>query len=34
MRVFQTIGLREAVLAISRPGTQGMHFVNAAGETC
>lgn len=33
MRVFQSIGLREAVLAISRPGAQGMHFVNAAGET-
>ncbi|VTU41145.1 3-(3-hydroxy-phenyl)propionate/3-hydroxycinnamic acid hydroxylase [Variovorax sp. PBS-H4] len=33
MRVFQGIGLREQVLALSRSGTQGMHFVNAAGET-
>ncbi|OUM00847.1 bifunctional 3-(3-hydroxy-phenyl)propionate/3-hydroxycinnamic acid hydroxylase MhpA [Variovorax sp. JS1663] len=33
LRVFQSIGLREAVLARARPGTQGMHFVNAAGET-
>ena len=33
MRVFQAIGLREAVLERARPGTQGMHFVNAAGET-
>ena len=33
MRVFQSAGLRRAVEAVSRPGTQGMHFVNAAGET-
>ncbi len=33
MRIFQNAGLRAEVEAISRPGTQGMHFVNAAGET-
>ncbi|MEJ8810527.1 bifunctional 3-(3-hydroxy-phenyl)propionate/3-hydroxycinnamic acid hydroxylase [Variovorax ureilyticus] len=33
LRIFQAAGLREQVLAISRPGTQGMHFVNGAGET-
>lgn len=33
MRVFQDAGLRPAVEAISRPGLNGMHFVNAAGET-
>jgi 3-(3-hydroxy-phenyl)propionate hydroxylase len=33
MRIFQSIGLREAVEAISRPGLKGMQFVNAAGET-
>ncbi|WP_295550662.1 bifunctional 3-(3-hydroxy-phenyl)propionate/3-hydroxycinnamic acid hydroxylase [uncultured Pseudacidovorax sp.] len=33
LRIFQAAGLREPVLAISRPGTQGMHFVNAAGQT-
>ena len=33
LRTFQAAGLREQVLAISRPGTQGMHFVNGAGET-
>ena len=33
MRVFETAGLRAAVEAISRPGLQGMHFNNAAGET-
>ncbi len=32
LRVWQGIGLRDAVLAIARPGTQGMHFVNAAGQ--
>lgn len=32
MRIFQSIGLRDEVIAISRPGTQGMHFVNGAGE--
>ena len=33
MRIFQSLGLKEEVLAISRPGIQGMHFVNAANET-
>lgn len=33
LRIFQAAGLREEVLAISRPGTQGMHFVNGVGET-
>lgn len=33
MRVFETLGLRAEVEAISRPGLKGMHFVNAAGET-
>lgn len=33
MRVFQAMGLRAAVEAISRPGTTGMHFVNATGDT-
>lgn len=33
LRIFQAAGLREQVLAISRPGTQGMHFVNGAGQT-
>ncbi len=33
LRIFQAAGLREEVLAISRPGTQGMHFVNGAGQT-
>ena len=33
MRVFQGIGLRDAVLAIARPGLEGMHFVDAQGET-
>ena len=29
MRVFETLGLRSAVEAISRPGMKGMHFMNA-----
>jgi 3-(3-hydroxy-phenyl)propionate hydroxylase len=29
MRVFQSLGLRDRVEAISRPGRTGMHFVNA-----
>jgi 3-(3-hydroxy-phenyl)propionate hydroxylase len=29
MRVFQSLGLRAEVEAISRPGLKGMHFVNA-----
>lgn len=33
MRIFQSLGLKSEALAISRPGTQGMHFVNAANET-
>ena len=33
MRIFQSIGLRHEVEGISRAGLQGMHFVNAAGET-
>ncbi len=33
MRVFETMGLRAEVEAISRPGLQGMHFVNAEGRT-
>jgi 3-(3-hydroxy-phenyl)propionate hydroxylase len=33
MRVFQSIGLRSQVEAISRVGLLGMHFANAQGET-
>lgn len=33
MRVFQSMGLKDKVSAISRPGLHGMHFLNAAGET-
>lgn len=33
MRIFQSIGLRKPIEAISRPGMTGMHFVNAEGET-
>ena len=33
MRIFQAVGLREAVAAIARPGTKGMHFVSASGQT-
>ncbi|MDI9330494.1 MAG: bifunctional 3-(3-hydroxy-phenyl)propionate/3-hydroxycinnamic acid hydroxylase [Alphaproteobacteria bacterium] len=33
MRVFETLGLREQIEAISRPGQVGMHFNNADGET-
>lgn len=33
LRTFQAAGLREQVLAISRPGIEGMHFVNGTGET-
>ena len=32
MRVFQSLGLRARVEAISRPGLKGMHFVNALDE--
>lgn len=33
LRILQSAGLRDEALAISRPGTEGMHFVNGAGET-
>lgn len=33
MRVFQSIGLRAQVEAIARAGLEGMHFVDAQGET-
>ncbi|KQW64977.1 bifunctional 3-(3-hydroxy-phenyl)propionate/3-hydroxycinnamic acid hydroxylase [Variovorax sp. Root411] len=33
LRILQGVGLREQALAIARPGEQGMHFVNGAGET-
>jgi 3-(3-hydroxy-phenyl)propionate hydroxylase len=33
LRILQGAGLRDEALAIARAGTQGMHFVNAAGET-
>lgn len=33
LRILQGAGLREQVLAIARPGEQGMHFVNGTGET-
>jgi len=33
MRIFQSAGLKDAVSAVARPGTQGMHFVNAEGRT-
>lgn len=33
LRILQAVGLRDEALGISRPGEQGMHFVNAAGET-
>jgi len=33
MRVFQSLGLRAKIEAIARPGIEGMHFVNADGET-
>lgn len=33
LRILQAAGLREPALAIARAGEQGMHFVNAAGET-
>ncbi|MEZ5653009.1 MAG: bifunctional 3-(3-hydroxy-phenyl)propionate/3-hydroxycinnamic acid hydroxylase [Burkholderiaceae bacterium] len=33
MRVFQTIGLMAQILPTVRPGTQGMHFENAQGQT-
>jgi 3-(3-hydroxy-phenyl)propionate hydroxylase len=33
MRIFQSIGLKQEVEGVSRPGARGMHFVNAAGKT-
>lgn len=33
MRIFQSLGLKDKVLEISRPGIHGMHFLNAEGET-
>ena len=33
MRVFQSAGLAEAVEAVARASSKGMHFVNAKGET-
>ena len=33
MRILQSLGLQHAVQAISRPGTQGMHFVSGTGQT-
>lgn len=33
MRVFESAGLRPAIETITRPGLQGMHFLNAKGET-
>ena len=32
MRVFETLGLRDAVESISRPGRVGMHFNNEIGR--
>lgn len=33
MRIFQALGLKDDVDAIARPGTKGMHFVSATGQT-
>jgi len=33
MRIFQSAGLAECIAAAARPSSQGMHFVNAAGQT-
>jgi 3-(3-hydroxy-phenyl)propionate hydroxylase len=33
MRIFQSVGLAERIAAVSRPSSQGMHFVNAEGRT-
>ena len=33
MRIFQSAGLAEHIAAATRPSSQGMHFVNAAGHT-
>jgi 3-(3-hydroxy-phenyl)propionate hydroxylase len=33
MRIFQSAGLAERIAAETRPSSQGMHFVNAEGQT-
>jgi 3-(3-hydroxy-phenyl)propionate hydroxylase len=33
MRIFQSAGLAERIAAATRPSSQGMHFVNAEGQT-
>ena len=33
MRIFQSAGLAEHIALAARPSSQGMHFVNAAGQT-
>ena len=33
MRIFQSVGLAERIAGIMRPSTQGMHFINALGQT-
>jgi 3-(3-hydroxy-phenyl)propionate hydroxylase len=33
MRIFQALGLKADVEAVSRPGTKGMHFLSATGQT-
>ena len=33
MRIFQSAGLAEHIALATRPSSQGMHFVNAAGQT-
>jgi len=33
MRIFQGLGLKDDATAVARPGTKGMYFVNAAGQT-
>jgi 3-(3-hydroxy-phenyl)propionate hydroxylase len=32
-RIFQSVGLADRIAQVARPSTQGMRFVNAAGET-
>lgn len=34
MRIFQSLGLKNKVLEISRPGIHGMHFLNAEEKPC
>lgn len=33
MRIFQRVGLAEAIAGIARPSNKGMHFLNADGDT-